>query len=131
MLKFSINLEYEDAHKIKENLLLLENYQSKSTVVSNKLNKIDVFSIVSDSEYAYTNYLQIAHGRIIRFQNKEIKKKLDEKEGDILSLVIIDSREKFKSSSNTIISNYDLSDKINTKFIIPRLGDKKNYWIYQ
>ena len=125
MLQFSKNLEYEDAHKIKENLLLLENYQSKSTVVSNKLNNIDVFSIVSDSEYAYTNYLQIAHGRIIRFQNKEIKKKLDEKEGDILSLVIIDSREKFKSSSNTIISNYDLSDKINTKFIIPRLGEKK------
>ena len=125
MLKFSKNLEYEDAQKIKENLLLLENYQSKSTVVSNKLNNIDVFSIISDSEYAYTNYLQIAHGRVIRFQNKEIKKKLDEKESDILSLVIIDSREKFKSNSNTVISNYDLSNEINTKFIIPRLGDKK------
>ncbi|MED5363923.1 MAG: excinuclease ABC subunit UvrC [Bacteroidota bacterium] len=125
MLKFSKNLEYEDAQKIKENLLLLENYQSKSTVVSNKLNNIDVFSIISDSEYAYTNYLQIAHGRVIRFQNKEIKKKLDEKENDILSLVIIDSREKFKSNSNTIISNYDLSNEINTKFIIPRLGEKK------
>ena len=125
MLKFSKNLEYEDAQKIKENLLLLENYQSKSTVVSNKLNNIDVFSIISDSEYAYTNYLQIAHGRVVRFQNKEIKKKLDEEESDILSLVIIDSREKFESNSNTIISNYNLSNKINTKFIIPRLGDKK------
>jgi len=125
MLRFSKNLEYEDAQKIKENLLLLENYQSKSTVVSNKLNNIDVFSIISDSEYAYTNYLQIAHGRVVRFQNKEIKKKLDEEESDILSLVIIDSREKFESNSNTIISNYNLSNKINTKFIIPRLGDKK------
>ena len=125
MLKFSKNLEYEDAQKIKENLLLLENYQSKSTVVSNKLNNIDVFSIISDSEYAYTNYLQIAHGRVVRFQNKEIKKKPDEEESDILSLVIIDSREKFESNSNTIISNYNLSNEINTKFIIPRLGDKK------
>ena len=124
MLEFSKRLQYEDAQKIKENLLLLENYQSKSTVVSNKLNNIDVFSIVSDSEYAYTNYLQIAHGRIIRFQNKEIKKKLDEKDTDILSLVIIDSREKFKSNSNTIISNYNLSNEINTKFIVPKLGDK-------
>ena len=124
MLEFSKRLQYEDAQKIKENLLLLENYQSKSTVVSNKLNNIDVFSIVSDSEYAYTNYLQIAHGRIIRFQNKEIKKKLDEKETDILSLVIIDSRERFKSNSNTIISNYNLSNEINTKFIVPKLGDK-------
>ena len=102
MLKFSKNLEYEDAQKIKENLLLLENYQSKSTVVSNKLNNIDVFSIISDSEYAYTNYLQIAHGRVVRFQNKEIKKKLDEEESDILSLVIIDSREKFESNCNTL-----------------------------
>ena len=124
MLEFSKRLQYEDAQKIKENLLLLENYQSKSTVVSNKLNNIDVFSIVSDSEYAYTNYLQIAHGRIIRFQNKEIKKKLDEKDTDILSLVIIDSRERFKSNSNTIISNYNLSNEINTKFIVPKLGDK-------
>ena len=124
MLEFSKRLQYEDAQKIKENLLLLDNYQSKSTVVSNKLNNIDVFSIVSDSEYAYTNYLQIAHGRIIRFQNKEIKKKLDEKDTDILSLVIIDSRERFKSKSNTIISNYNLSNEINTKFIVPKLGDK-------
>ena len=124
MLEFSKRLQYEDAQKIKENLLLLANYQSKSTVVSNKLNNIDVFSIVSDSEYAYTNYLQIAHGRIIRFQNKEIKKKLDEKDTDILSLVIIDSRERFKSNSNTIISNYNLSNEINTKFIVPKLGDK-------
>ena len=124
MLEFSKRLQYEDAQKIKENLLLLENYQSKSTVVSNKLNNIDVFSIVSDSEYAYTNYLQIAHGRIVRFQNKEIKKKLDEKDTDILSLVIIDSRERFKSNSNTIISNYNLSNEINTKFIVPKLGDK-------
>ncbi len=124
MLEFSKRLQYEDAQKIKENLLLLENYQSKSTVVSNKLNNIDVFSIVSDSEYAYTNYLQIAHGRIIRFQNKEIKKKLDEKDTDILSLVIINSRDKFKSSSNTIISNYNLSNEINTKFIVPKVGDK-------
>ena len=124
MLEFSKRLQYEDAQKIKENLLLLENYQSKSTVVSNKLNNIDVFSIVSDSEYAYTNYLQIAHGRIIRFQNKEIKKKLDEKDTDILSLVIVDSRERFKSNSNTIISNYNLSNEINTKFIVPKLGDK-------
>ena len=123
-MPFSKRLQYEDAQKIKENLLLLENYQSKSTVVSNKLNNIDVFSIVSDSEYAYTNYLQIAHGRIIRFQNKEIKKKLDEKDTDILSLVIIDSRERFKSNSNTIISNYNLSNEINTKFIVPKLGDK-------
>ena len=61
---------------------------------------------------------------MVRFQNKEIKKKLDEEESDILSLVIIDSREKFESNSNTIISNYNLSNKINTKFIIPRLGDK-------
>ncbi|MFL2609070.1 MAG: excinuclease ABC subunit C [Cryomorphaceae bacterium] len=124
MLEFSKRLQYEDAQKIKENLLLLENYQSKSTVVSNKLNNIDVFSIVSDTEYAYTNYLQIAHGRIIRFQNKEIKKKLDEKDTDILSLVIINSRDKFKSNSNTIISNYNLSNEINTKFIVPKVGDK-------
>ena len=71
---FSKKLHFEKAQNIKEKIDILENYQSKSTVVSQKLNNVDVFSIISDSENAYINYLQIAFGRVIRFQNQEIKK---------------------------------------------------------
>ena len=125
MYKFSKKMDFEKAHNIKEKLELLENYQSRSTVVSQKLNNIDVFTIISDSENAYINYLQIAYGRVIRFHNQEIKKNLNEDEIDILSLVIINLRQKFNSESKTIISQFNLTRQLNIKFIVPKAGDNK------
>ena len=125
MYKFSKKMDFEKAHNIKEKLELLENYQSRSTVVSQKLNNIDVFTIISDSENAYINYLQIAYGRVIRFHNQEIKKNLNEDEIDILSLVIINLRQKFNSESKTIISQFNLTKQLNIKFIVPKAGDNK------
>ena len=75
MINFSENLEYENAQSIKEKLNLLENYQSKSTVVSQKLSNIDVFSIISDLDFAFINYLQIINGRVVRFHNQRLGKK--------------------------------------------------------
>ena len=125
MIKFSNNQEYEKAQKIKEKIQLLENYQSKSTVVSSKLNNIDVFSIISDSESAFVNFLQVAHGKIIRFHNQEVKKKLNEDDEKILSLMILSIREKYNSTSKNIISHINLENQINLKFIIPRSGDNE------
>ena len=125
MYAFSKKMNFERAQNIKEKIEVLENYQSRSTVVSKKLNNIDVFSIISDSENAYINYLQIAYGRVIRFHNQEIKKTMDEDDIDILSLLIFNLREKFKSESKTIISQYNLSKQLNIKFIIPKAGDNK------
>jgi len=125
MYNLSKKMDFENAHNIKEKLELLENYQSRSTVVSQKLNNIDVFTIISDSENAYINYLQIAYGRVIRFHNQEIKKNLNEDEIDILSLVIINLRQKFQSESKTIISQYNLTKQLNIKFIVPKAGDNK------
>ena len=125
MYAFSKKMNFERAQNIKEKIEVLENYQSRSTVVSKKLNNIDVFSIISDSENAYINYLQIAYGRVVRFHNQEIKKTMDEDDIDILSLLIFNLREKFKSESKTIISQYDLSKQLNIKFIIPKAGDNK------
>jgi len=125
MYSHSNDMNFERAQNIKEKIEVLENYQSRSTVVSNKLNNIDVFTIISDSENAYINYLQIAYGRVIRFHNQEIKKTLDEDDIDILSLVIFNLRDKFKSESKTIISQYNLSKQLNVKFIVPKTGDNK------
>ena len=105
MNEFSKKLEFENAQKVKEKIQLLENYQFRSTVVSSKLNNIDVFSIISDQTHAYVNYLQVAYGRVIRFHNIEIKKKLDEPDNELLLISIINLREKFQSENKTIISN--------------------------
>ena len=125
MINFSKNLEYENAQSVKEKLNLLENYQSKSTVVSQKLSNIDVFSIISDLDFAFINYLQIINGRVVRFHNQEVRKKMNESDEKILSHIILSLREKFNSQSKIIISPFDYKKLINLKFIVPKSGDKK------
>tara|TARA_B100000768_G_scaffold45091_1_gene43899 strand:+ start:5271 stop:7067 length:1797 start_codon:yes stop_codon:yes gene_type:complete len=118
-------LRFEKAQAAKEKIDLLENYQSKSTVVSSKLNNIDVFSIISDSSHAYVNHLQVAFGRIVRFHNLEIKKKLDESDKELLLMTLVNLRGKFSSKNNTVISNVKFDKILDLNFIFPKSGDNK------
>ena len=118
-------LQFEKAQSAKEKIELLENYQSKSTVVSSKLNNIDVFSIISDSSHAYINHLQVAFGRIVRFHNVEIKKKLEETDKKLLLMTLVNLRDKFNSKNNTVISNIKFDKILDLKFIFPKTGDNK------
>ena len=118
-------LQFEKAQSAKEKIELLENYQSKSTVVSSKLNNIDVFSIISDSSHAYVNHLQVAFGRIVRFHNVEIKKKLEETDRKLLLMTLVNLRDKFNSKNNTVISNIKFDKILDLKFIFPKAGDNK------
>ena len=121
----SKKLNFEKAQRAKEKIELLNNYQSKSTVVDSKLKSIDVFSIISDNSHAYVNYLQVAYGRVIRFHNIEIKKKLDESDRELLLISIINLREKFNSKNNTVITNIEFENVLDITFIFPKAGDNK------
>ena len=74
MISFSESMEFEKAQEVKEKLSLLENYQSKSTIVNTKINNVDVFTIVSDDISAFVNYLKISNGAIIQTHTIELKK---------------------------------------------------------
>ena len=125
MTDLAQNMHFEEAQKIKEKIEILENYQSRSTIINPKITNIDVFSIVSDEGAAYVNFLQISHGSIIRSHTMEIKKKLDETDEELLELAIIELRERFQLLSREIIVPFsiDLGEKI--KITVPQLGDKK------
>jgi excinuclease ABC subunit C len=125
MMNLAAEMHFEEAQKIKEKIEVLENYQSRSTVVNPKITNIDVFSIVSDESAAYVNFLQISHGSIIRSHTMEIKKKLDETDEELLELAIVELRERFQLLSKEVIVPFavDLGEKI--KVTVPQLGDKK------
>ncbi len=125
MLEYSKKMDFENAQKIKEKIELLLNYQSRSTVVNPKLNNIDVFSIISDESYAYINYLEVAFGRIVRFHNMEIKKKLEESDKDILLICLVELRRKFSSKNKIIITPFKFNELNHLKFIVPKAGDNK------
>lgn len=122
----AVNMQFEDAQKIKEKLEVLENYQAKSTIVNPKISNVDVFSILSDETYAYVNFLQLSYGSIIRSHTLELKKKLQESDVELLELAIVEIRQRFNSNSKEIYVPFkvDLGDEL--KITIPKLGDKKS-----
>ena len=126
MQEYSNRLEYERAQEIKEKLEALEQYQSKSTVVSPTIDHVDVMSIFSDTDSAYINYFKVVQGAIIQSYNLEIKKKLDELDEDLLSLSIINIRAKFHSTAKEILLNKAIvSPWEEVKVLVPQRGDKK------
>ena len=125
MLSLAADLRFEEAQVIKEKLEVLEKYQAKSTIVSSKISNVDVFTIVSDEEYAYVNFLQVAYGAIVRAHTIEIKKKLEETDRELLEYAIIDIREQFFSTSKEIIVPFEVTLAEGLLLTIPKLGEKK------
>ncbi|MCW5514909.1 excinuclease ABC subunit UvrC [Muriicola sp. Z0-33] len=125
MKSLAAEMKFEEAQRIKEKIEVLENYQVKSTIVNPKISNVDVFSIISDSAYAYINFLQLAHGSIIRSHTMEIKKKLDEQDMDLLQLAIVEIRQRFNSQSREVYVPFPLKIASGIKVTVPKLGDKK------
>ena len=127
MQDLAAEMKFEEAQKVKEKYALIENYRSKSEVVSSVLHNIDAFSIEEDGEKsAFINYLHITNGAINQAFTFEYKKKLNETKEELLTLGIIEMRERYKSASREIIVPFDIEIELNdVTFTIPQRGDKK------
>ncbi|WP_296143773.1 excinuclease ABC subunit UvrC [uncultured Flavobacterium sp.] len=125
MKNLASEMKFEQAQKIKDKIDILENYQSRSTIVNPRISNVDVFSIISDESAAFVNFLQISHGAIIRSHTLEIKKKLDEPDEELLELAVVELRERFKLLSREIIVPFEIDLGESVKVTVPQLGDKK------
>ncbi|MXS72415.1 excinuclease ABC subunit UvrC [Flavobacteriaceae bacterium W22] len=126
MTKYAANLQFENAQMIKERLNILEDYQSKHTVVNPNIDDVDVFGMTSDETAAYVNYFKIRNGNIIQSFTTEIKKMLEETDEEIMEEALIEIRQKFDSDSKEVLLPFHLSVEIpNVKLIVPKVGDKK------
>ena len=125
MQESSAALEFERAQRFKEKLLSLEKFQSKSLVVNEKINDVDVFTIVSDEKVAFINFLKIKDGTIIITKTVEVKKKLNECDEDILPIVIVEMLERYQSRAKEIISNIAIATDLGVEVTVPKIGDKK------
>ncbi len=125
MKRLASEMKFEEAQLIKDKIDVLENYQVRTTIVNPKINNVDVFSIISDEAFAYVNFLQLSHGSIIRSHTLEIKKKLEEKNEDLLQLAIVEIRDRFKSESTELYLPFEVVVEPHLKITVPQLGDKK------
>ncbi len=126
MAEHAERLEFEKAQEIKTRLHALEDYQSKSTVVSQTIKDVDVFSIGADEQNAYVNYLKVVNGAIINSFTQEMVKNLDEEEKDLLAFTIPTLREKFQSIAPEILVPFQVEiAEEGVGVIVPKIGDKK------
>ena len=119
-------LRFEEAEMIKRKYELISLYAAKSKVVSHVVDNIDVLSITSDEKTAYINYIHVNNGSINQSFTFEYRKKLDEKDEDLLALGIVEIRERFKSTAKEIIVPFELDIELEgITLTVPQRGDKK------
>ena len=118
--------EYEDAQLLKNKIELLERYKGKSVIVNSNIHNVDVFSLVDEETGVFVNYMKVMNGAIIQSITVEMKRKLEETQGELLSLAITELRERYHSQSQEIIAtalpDVEMPD---IEITIPKIGDKK------
>lgn len=122
-------LRFEEAERLKERYQLLQDFVSKSEVVSHTITDVDVFTITDDDnkKNAYINYIHVKNGTINQSFTYEYKRKLDESDEDLLIQAIPDIRERFNSSAKEIIVPFEMEWKLrDAVFFVPQRGDKKH-----
>ncbi len=121
------NLEFEKAQIFKSKLERLENYQSKSTVVSPVISNLDVVSLVTDINHAFVNYFHVVDGGIVNSHTLKIKKKLEESDSELLEIGIAELRSRFKSNAREILVPFlPEFGEGDVKYTVPQRGDKKH-----
>ena len=124
--KHSHAYEYEEAARVNGQLEMLKHFQAKSTIVNNKIKNLDVFSIVSDERAGYVNFLKVINGAVIQAHSMELKKRLGETDEELLTMAIVEMRERIRSRAGEMIVPIPVDYPFeNIKVFIPQRGDKK------
>ena len=119
-------MEFEKAEIVRKKIEFIENYQSKSIVVTPKLGDVDVFSVVKENDSAYVNYLIVQNGTIIQTKTLKVVTHLDETVEEILSFSIAQLRTTFSSQAKEIILPFIIDyDEPDITMTVPKGGDKK------
>ena len=127
MMDFAEAYRFEDAQMMKEKLELLENYKAKSTIVSPKIQAVDVITAIEDEKSYFVNYLVVSNGAIIHGITLEVQKKLEETLEEVLLFALLELRVRFSSITKEVLTSVAIdSPSTDFKCIVPQIGDKKN-----
>jgi excinuclease ABC subunit C len=126
MLQLASEQKFEQAQQLKERIQTLENFQAKSTIVNTDIDNVEVFSIASDAQSTYANYMHILRGSIVHVYTAEVVRQLDETDEEVLAFVVRSFRERMNSKAKTALLPFELNEKIpGLEVTVPQRGDKK------
>ncbi|HUV01019.1 MAG TPA: excinuclease ABC subunit UvrC [Bacteroidales bacterium] len=125
MADYSKELRFEEAQLIKEKIDIIAKFRSKSTVVSNTINNVDVFAFVQDVERCYINYLKVMEGAVVQAFTLELISRVDEEKESLLGFAITEIRQRYSSDSPEIIIPFKPDIQLyKIKYTVPRIGEK-------
>jgi excinuclease ABC subunit C len=126
MQEHAMNMEFENAEIVRKKIESLQAYQSKSTIVGTRVGNVDVFSIISEGNYAYVNYLRVLNGTIADTKTVTLEKKLEEDETEVLTYAVGYLRDAFQSLAREIIVPLEIEyPEEHVTISVPKGGDKK------
>lgn len=132
MMKAADELRFEDAEKLKQQYILIDQFCAKSEVVSHTITDVDVFTITNSSETenkgdAFINYMHVTNGTINQSITFEYKRKLDETDAELILQAVMEIRERFHSTAREVIVPFDMEWELpEASFFVPQRGDKKH-----
>jgi excinuclease ABC subunit C len=125
MEQFAGQLQFEEAELVRKKIEVLERFRGRSTIVNPKIRHVDVFSMIDEAQFAYINFLKVVNGSIVQAHNLEIQKVVHEERKELLSSIIFDLRNRFKSKAPEIIVPFRPDIAMNgVRFTVPLRGDK-------
>jgi excinuclease ABC subunit C len=125
MARYSGEMRFEEAQKIKEKIEILSGFRSRSAIVSNTIRNVDVFTYTREADYAYVNYLKVVEGAVIQAFTVELMIRIDEEKESILGYAITEIRERLGSDSSEIIVSFKPDIQIDkVKYTVPKAGEK-------
>ncbi len=126
MQEHAANMEFEKAEIERKKIESLQAYQSRSTIVSSRVGNLDVFSILSDGNHAYVNYLRVLNGTITDTKTVTLEKQLEEADEEVMAYAIAYLREAFQSRAQEIVLPFAVEfPEEGVTQTIPKGGDKK------
>ena len=126
MREFAEKMNFEKAEMIRKKIEHLENYESRSVVVSRHLSHADVFSIARDGDLAYINYLMMETGTIVQAHTTQVETHLEESDEEVLAFAVARLRDTFNSMARELILPFPIDfPEEGVVQTIPKGGDKK------
>ncbi len=127
MQRLAANLQFEQAQELKVRFKLLENYRSKSVIVSQVIGDVDVFGIDEQEGDAdvYINYMHVWRGAVVRSITLHYRRSLEESQGQLLAYAMAEIRERFREPfDEVIVAEIPDVEMPDIEFFVPQRGDK-------
>lgn len=125
MQRLSMELRFEEAQELKEQYDLIKRYQSKSVIVSQTIEDIDVFGVHDEDDEVNINYMHIRRGAVVKSVTLEYRRRLDESVPQLLGYAMAEIAESLGVKYDEVIVAQEPDCEMEgVRFIIPKRGDK-------